>query len=599
MTQRKKLSLVMSCVLILVLACAMILPFANRSVAIAEPPTVSDRESWVNPYDGSYYDNLNTDKRGTAFRSDLANLITTTHKHQTTYDELKTVYKTSDADPNKSGNVIWFYTGTSVPYTGAMISGDYPTNREHVWPKLGGKAFPEKSQAGSDAHHLRPLNDDLNTNRGNLQFGEVAQTTSNRVYQSGTARNYGTTDPNTWCYKSSTFFYPAKGYRGATARILFYVQTRWGDVSNLSFVLGNGATKTMGDIETLMKWHLQEPPTDQEIRRNEVVFGIQGNRNPFIDHPEYAEMIYCNDNQSYSNTLKNVVAKYGSYLNNNVPPIPDDDPTSLTLSVSSLQLKVGESSQQITVTAVPQSANNSVVWSTTDERVATVANGVVRAVGTGTATITATSTAVSSVKASLTVTVSAPSVTSLTITPNPLTLTQGGTRQLSVTAYPAGADNSVSWSSGNDNVATVSPTGLVTAVGEGTAVITATSNENGNIKATVTVTVTSTSQPPVVEDVQPFIDSVTAIESTQTLEERYDALNKAINLYNALSNEGKQRVTQQYNALVEAVQAYNSQVAPYNDDLHEATEFASQATALTISAVLLALFAIVTKKLGR
>ncbi len=520
MTAKRKLSLVFAFTLILALTFAFVAPFTVQQ-AIAAPPTVEDRDSWVNPYNGTYYNNLNTNLTGSAFRTELASLITTTHKHKTSYDELKNLYKTTDADPNNNGNVIWFYTGSSVPYTGAMDSGTYRTNREHVWPKQAGSAFPEKTDAGSDAHHLRPLNTELNNTRSNKQFGEVAMTSSNRVAQTGVA-NYGTSDPNTWCYTSGNVFYPAKGYRGATARILFYVQTRWGNQYNLEFVLGEGFSKTIGDIETLMKWHIEEPPTDQEIRRNEAVAKIQGNRNPFIDHPEYAEMIYCNNGASYSNTLKNVVAEYGGYLNGNLPPVPDDKPTALTLSVSSLNLEVGQVSPEITVTATPSGASNSVDWTSDSRQVATVSDGVVTAKSAGTARITATSTVDSSVSASITVTVTnpvppqPPKLESLVISPSSLSLTTGGTRQLTVTALPAGTSNAVTWNSSNGAVATVSNAGLVTAIGAGTARITATSTVDGSISASITVTVTSGTVTPDPPD-PPKLESLFILPNRVTL----------------------------------------------------------------------------------
>lgn len=320
MTKSRKIGLILAIALVFVLFATSIVPLslgANTASAVAVTP----REEWTNSYSGTYYDNLNTEKVGAEFRSDLANLITTTHTKQLTYADLKEVYKTTDVDPNNKNNVIWFYTGDSVPYTGAMDTGEYPTNREHVWPKMGGQAFPEQTEAGSDAHHVRPLNTGLNNTRSNNHFGEVPQTSGNRVKQSGTYANYGSdSNPDSWCYQATVngvkLFYPAEGYRGATARILFYLQVRWGDKSNLSFALGNAGTKVMGNVDVLLKWHLEEPPTDEEIRRNEAVYGIQGNRNPFIDHPEYAEMIYCNDGKSYNGVLKEMVEQYGSYIEN-------------------------------------------------------------------------------------------------------------------------------------------------------------------------------------------------------------------------------------------------------------------------------------------
>ena len=323
MTQSRKISLALVTLLVLALLAAIIIPLSSVGNTASAASAI---DSWTNTYKGNYYNNLNTNKTGKEFRADLAELITTTHTKQYTYDNLKELYKTTDADPDKQGNVIWFYTGNSVPYTGVMDGNDtatknYPTNREHVWPKMGGNAFPEKTEAGSDAHHVRPLNTGLNNTRSNNHFGEVPQTEANRIKQSGTFANYGNSDPDSWCYQATVngakLFYPAAGYRGATARIIFYVQTRWGDVSDLSLALGNNTTKIMSNVDVLLKWHLEEPPTEEEIRRNEAVFGLQGNRNPFIDHPEYAEMIYCNDGNAYNSALVDVVNQYGSYIKSN------------------------------------------------------------------------------------------------------------------------------------------------------------------------------------------------------------------------------------------------------------------------------------------
>ena len=493
MTKSRKVGIVVALTLFFALLAVSIFPLVGLSKSItAEAVTVTPRDEWENSYSGSYYDNLNTDLVGTQFRSELVSLITKTHTHQTSYNELKTIFSTTDADPNKSGNVIWFYTGDSVPYTGAMDTGNYPTNREHVWPKMGGDAFPETTQAGSDAHHLRPLNTKLNNTRSNYHFGEVSQAVGNRVAQSGTYSDYGTSDPDTWCYLSGGYFYPAKGYRGATARILFYVQTRWGDTSGLSFTLGSGSAKVMSNVDTLLKWHLQEPPTDEEIRRNEAVYKIQGNRNPFIDHPEYAEMIYCNDGKSYNSTLKNVVAQNSSYLNSNVDP--DLIPTSISLSQTSLAMTVGDKSAKITVTPTPATASADVTWTSNNTSVATVVDGVVTAVKVGTATITATSKYDKNVTKSLSVTVSPKPLQSLSLSPSSLNLRTGAGQTLTVTASPSGAATDLTWSSSNDSVATVNQSGYVTAVAPGTATITV-KDKTTNISATATVTVTEAPKP--------------------------------------------------------------------------------------------------------
>ena len=341
---------------------------------------------------GTYYDNLDISKQGTAFRTDLASLITSTHKTYTSYDQLKTLFNTTDKDPKTNSGMLWFYTGTKLSsYSGI-------SNREHVWPKDGGDAFPEKSGPGSDAHHLRPTDSQLNSTRGSLSFDEVSQSATNIVKENGST-SYGTA-PDGLCYKSGSFFYPAKGYRGATARILMYVQTRWGNQYNLKFVDNAGNSKTIGKISTLLKWHIQEPPDEKEFLRNEEVYKIQGNRNPFIDHPEYASKIYCYDNESYNNALQNVVATYGDYGNVDV--------TSMTINPNGVTIEAGNTRQFSISTITPENASKSVTWTSSNPEVATIdKNGLATGVGAGKTTITATSTVTPSVKATATLNVTA------------------------------------------------------------------------------------------------------------------------------------------------------------------------------------------------
>lgn len=352
-----------------------------------------------------YYSTLDTSSNGATFRSKLAQLITDTHKKKTSYSGLASVYSTSDADPNKSGNIIWFYTGTSIKYSGGFGSGGGATNREHVWPKDGGKAFSETTDAGSDAHHLRPTEANLNSTRGSRQFGEVSQTAANIVKENGS------TSYDNLCYASDNIFYPGEGYRGATARILMYVETRWGNQFNLKFVLGEGKSKTIGDIETLMKWHYLEPPTAEEIRRNEAVYKIQGNRNPFIDHPEYATKIYCYDGKSYNSRLQAVAAKYDTYTTGGA------DIESISLSPATTTLSVGQGIS-LNATIAPANAKRNLTWTSSTPNVATIDNtGKVTAVANGTSTITCQSTDNPSIKCTAQITVK--SVTAIEVNGTP------------------------------------------------------------------------------------------------------------------------------------------------------------------------------------
>lgn len=244
-------------VLLLVLATAFTLIFGLCDAHIFAPLDIASATSAEATTSADYYASVESlSTNGASFRSSLASLITSTHTSQPTYKNLINVFPDTDANPDNKSQMLWFYTGTVAK------SG---TNREHVWPKNAGNAFPAESETGSDAHHLRPTDQQLNSTRGNLSFGEVPQTAGNIV------KEYGSTTYDNLCYKTSQYFYPGVGYRGATARILMYVQTRWGDAFNLQFVLGDGNNKTIGDIETLMKWHLEEPVTAAERLRNDEV----------------------------------------------------------------------------------------------------------------------------------------------------------------------------------------------------------------------------------------------------------------------------------------------------------------------------------------
>lgn len=395
--------LVLCCMLAVVLAVSVVLPSVTNSsnVAIADSSTTSY-------YSGNYYNSIDTSLRGDDFRDKLANLITTTHTDYTSYAGLANAYKTTDAVPNKSGYITWFYTGTEVKFSGFGGSGGQ-TNREHVWPKDGGSAFSATSECGSDAHHLRPTECNLNSTRGSKSFGEVEQSTQNVVNQNKSA-SYGDGTADSLCYTSGSFFYPAAGYRGATARILMYVQTRWGNKFNLQFVDGAGHSKTIGDFKTLMKWHLEELPTQEEINRNQAVYEIQGNRNPFIDHPEYAAYIYSEAGSYYANNGTTMANEVNALLANNNPygGQTNVDPTKLTLDEYSCTLEVGQS-RALTLGVVPANGNKSVTWESKNNSVATVdQNGKITAVSTGTATIAAVSKVNANVAAYCVVTVVKP-----------------------------------------------------------------------------------------------------------------------------------------------------------------------------------------------
>jgi endonuclease I len=209
-------------------------------------------------------------------------LSSSTHKVRS-YDDAKTALQITDIDPNNPANVILIYTGASVS---KIWDAGSTWNREHQWPDSMG--IDGTLPAYGDLHHLRPCDPGVNSSRGNKSFG--------------IGGSYWDPDHGQAC-------------RGRVARSMFYMNTRYDGTApnpSLNLLLVNGDPPTsnqLGDLSALLVWHYAYPPDDAERRRNEVVFNntlnpsyYQGNRNPYIDHPEYVWAIYgtsANDSTLY------------------------------------------------------------------------------------------------------------------------------------------------------------------------------------------------------------------------------------------------------------------------------------------------------------
>ena len=164
--------------------------------------------------------------------------------------------------------------------------------------------------------------------------------------------------------------------------------------------------------------------------------------------------------------------------------------TGITLSQTSATLSNGEM-LQLTATVMPNNASNkAVTWTSSNTSVATVSsNGLVTAKGRGTATITATTTDGSNLSASCTITVDQ-LATGISLSQTTANINKGETLQLTATVTPSNANNkTVTWTSSNTTIATVSNTGLVTAKAVGNATITATTADGSSLSASCQVTV--------------------------------------------------------------------------------------------------------------
>ncbi len=225
---------------------------------------------------------------GSALKSMLHNII---DDHKTvSYDTVWTALKETDEDPDNSNNVILLYKQTSqAKNTNGGDSDEW--NREHVWAKSHGD-FGEYRGAGTDLHHIRPTDVSVNRSRDSLGFDDGGDIVSEAPL----------------CRIDSNSWEPPDEVKGDVARMIFYMVVRYeGDDYNLSrnpdlelvdYSVPTGSDygakdPILGKLSTLLEWHKNDPVSDFERTRNEIIYtNWQYNRNPFIDHPEWVEDIW-------------------------------------------------------------------------------------------------------------------------------------------------------------------------------------------------------------------------------------------------------------------------------------------------------------------
>ncbi len=230
----------------------------------------------TSPWDSTYYAPA-MGKTGTALRTSLHDIIDDQTK--LSYDAVWTALKDTDQDPGNSANVIELYTGRSISKTNNG-GGAGQWNREHVFAQSRG-AFTTSAGPGTDLHHLRAEDVSVNGTRGNKDFDNGGSAVS------------GCTD----CWTDGDSFEPRDAVKGDVARMLFYMAVRYegGDGFNdleLSTVSGSSVPR-IGDLDILLQWNSSDPVDSFEMRRNDRIHSQwQGNRNPFVDHPEWAASIW-------------------------------------------------------------------------------------------------------------------------------------------------------------------------------------------------------------------------------------------------------------------------------------------------------------------
>lgn len=205
-------------------------------------------------------------------------------------------YKRTDQDMDNPDNVVLFYTRRTEPKGNqdSGNNGDDAWNREHIYAKSHGD-FGTKEGPGTDIHALRAADKSVNAERSNKDFASGGTQLSNTEAR----------DDCPQCLETDESFEPPDEVKGDVARMIFYMVVRYnGGVDSdgvaLNVVDGVGTEEgsatanngVIGDLASLKAWHEEDPVSDEEKHRNNIIYDIQGNRNPFIDNPHFVDIIF-------------------------------------------------------------------------------------------------------------------------------------------------------------------------------------------------------------------------------------------------------------------------------------------------------------------
>ncbi len=264
--------------------------------------------------------------------------------------DTRDILNLADEDPVDTTKILDIYRNASYVKT---PGGDAEYNKEHSWPKSYG--FPEESTIPhSDCHHLFASDTGYNSNRGNKPFDTCTSgCTEDPTLLNHGAGGEGGAHPASSNYWNSSVYEVWNHRRGDLARAQFYMDVRYEGGShavtgasepnlvltdNMALIVMTSSSPAyMGKLSTLLQWHLDDPVDEDERRRNDVVESFQGNRNPFVDHPEWVECVFsatCGGNPALlfsglrTATDPSLCSVSGVDLAWNVPSAWNDDCTS-------------------------------------------------------------------------------------------------------------------------------------------------------------------------------------------------------------------------------------------------------------------------------
>lgn len=269
-----------------------------------EPTDTSGGDSGGGGSDNGYYAAA-TGLSGYSLKTALYDIIRG-HSAQS-YSALWSFHATNDLDYHyeQDGSILDIYSekptaSDSYNYTAVSDQcGNYDSegdcyNREHSFPRswFGGAVAP----MNTDVHHIFASDGYVNALRSSYPYGEVATTSA--VSSNGSKLGAGQSSQG----YTGTVFEPIDGFKGDVARAHFYMATRYQNViagweNNSTYgdaVLDGSSNRVFEDwaLQLLIDWHNADPVSQWELDRNDAAHEFQGNRNPFVDHPEYVESIW-------------------------------------------------------------------------------------------------------------------------------------------------------------------------------------------------------------------------------------------------------------------------------------------------------------------
>ncbi|WP_084605586.1 endonuclease [Psychromonas aquimarina] len=295
----------------------------NDAVKLIVPAMLLVNTSAFAAIPDGYYSTVDTSDSQT-LRNSLHEIIDDHQRFPYTSSSTDTwdILEAADQDPDNANNVIDVYKNASYSKAGG---GNSFYNREHSWPKSYG--FPKDGSTNypyTDTHHLFIADSSYNSSRNNKPYGTCDTSCSEKVTLVNNNRGGSSSESNWTTGSGETGSWQTwQGRRGDVARALMYLSVRYeGGTHSITGVAepdliltddrsligasntgANGTVAYMGLKSVLLQWHKDDPVDAYEYRHNEAVYSFQGNRNPFVDHPEYIDCVFENNCSSGGDTV--------------------------------------------------------------------------------------------------------------------------------------------------------------------------------------------------------------------------------------------------------------------------------------------------------